>query len=131
MNNMAMLLKGIKYLFFSIYKITSINYGKEGGAYASFVIVSILLSINAITFVGFFNKLILENSKISLLFLGFIFAVLLITNYFFLIHKLKYKSIISYFQTNQRKGIARILSILTYVFVSFLLFVMMITIKTG
>lgn len=124
-----MLLKGIKYLFFSIYKITSINYGKEGGAYASFVIVSILVSINAITIFGLFNKLILESPHINLLLLCLTFLILLICNYFFLIHRSKYKKIISSFEMMQIKKIEGAIKVLTYVLISFGLLVMVISIK--
>ena len=124
-----MLLNGIKYLFFSIYKITSVNYGKEGGAYASFVIVSILASINTITLLGLFNKLIFESPHISLLLLWLTFLALLICNYFFLIHRSKYKKIISSFEMRQTKNISATIKVLTYVIISFVLLVMVISIR--
>jgi len=126
-----MILNGIKYLFYSIYKITSINYGKEGGAYASFIIVSILLSINTVTFIGFFSKLLFNNPNISLITLSLIFAVLLSANYMLIIYKLRYKSIISYFEGRKKKRIIGVVKILAYVFVSFGLFAMVILIKVN
>lgn len=124
-----MLLKGIKYLFFSIYKIASINYGKEGGAYASFVIVSILESINVITLFELFNKLILESPHINLQLIFLTFLVMLIFNYFFLIHTSKYKKIISSYEMIQIKKIEGAIKVLTYVLFSFGLLVMVILIK--
>lgn len=125
-----MILKGIKYLLFSIYKIASINYGKEGGAYASFVIVTILMTINAIAIFGFFNKIFFANLNISLIQLSLMFSVLLIVNYFLLIHNGKYKSIISNY-TKKKNRVAGALGILLYVVVSFTLLVMVILIKNG
>lgn len=126
-----MILNGIKYLFYGIYKITSINYGKEGGAYASFVIVSILLSINAVTIIGSFNKLFFYNPNISLITLSLIFAISLLFNYMFIIYKLRYKSIVSYFEERKKKRIIGTVKILAYVFVSFGLFAMVILIKVN
>jgi hypothetical protein len=126
-----MILRGIKYLFYSIYKITSINYGKEGGAYASFIIVSILLSINAITLFGIFNKLILKNPNISLVILCFLFVIMLIINYFILIRCLRYKNIISYYEGSQINKVAGVVRVLMYVFISLGLLIMVISIKIG
>jgi hypothetical protein len=126
-----MLLRGIKYLFYSIYKITSINYGKEGGAYASFIIVSILLSINALALFGIFNKLILENPNISLVLICLIFVIMLIINYFILIRCLRYKNIISYYEGSRINKVAGVVRVLMYVFISLGLLVMVISIKIG
>lgn len=126
-----MLLRGIKYLFYSIYKITSINYGKEGGAYASFIIVSILLSINAITLFGIFTKLVLKNPNISLVLLCSFFVIMLIINYFILIRYLRYKNIISYYEGSQINKVAGVVRVLMYVFISLGLLVMVISIKIG
>jgi hypothetical protein len=126
-----MLLRGIKYLFYSIYEITSINYGKEGGAYASFIIVSILLSINALALFGIFNKLILENPNISLVLICLIFVIMLIINYFILIRCLRYKNIISYYEGSRINKVAGVVRVLMYVFISLGLLVMVISIKIG
>ena len=124
-----MLLRGIRYLFYCIYKITSINYGKEGGAIASFIIVSILLSINAITLFGVFNKLILKNPYISLVLLCLFFVIILIINYFVLVRNLGYKNIISYYEESQINKMTGMVSVLMYVLISLGLLVIVISIK--
>lgn len=126
-----MLLRGIKYLFYSIYKITSINYGKEGGADASFIIVSILLSLNVITLFGLFNKLILKDPNFSLVLLVFIFAIILIINYFVLVRNLRFKIIVSYFEKSPKNKVAGVVGVLLYVFISLGLLVIVISIKIG
>jgi hypothetical protein len=128
MNKYTMIIRGIKYIFYSIYKITSINYGKEGGAYASFVIVSMLLSINAITIIGIFNKLILRRSNISMVLLGFLFFLILIIDYFILIRNLRYKKII--FEESQINKVNEVIRVLMYVIISLGLLIIVITIKT-
>ena len=97
-----MILNGIKYLFYCMYKITSINYGKEGGAYASFIIVSILLSINIVSLIGFTSKLFFDKHSISLITLMLIFAISLLFNYMSIIYKLRYKDVILYLLKTNR-----------------------------
>lgn len=124
-----MILNGIKYLFYCMYKITSINYGKEGGAYASFIIVSILLSINIVSLIGFTSKLFFDKHSISLITLMLIFAISLLFNYMSIIYKLRYKDVILYFEERKKSRLIGVLKILAYVFISFGLLAMVILIK--
>jgi hypothetical protein len=114
-----MILNGIKYLFYSIYKITSINYGKEGGAYASYIVVSILLSINFVSLIGFICKLCFDKYNISLITLMLVFVISLFFNYMSIIYKLKYKDVISYFEERKESRVLGVLKVLAYVFISF------------
>jgi len=112
-----------------MYKITSINYGKEGGAYASFIIVSILLSINIVSLIGFTSKLFFDKHSISLITLMLIFAISLLFNYMSIIYKLRYKDVILYFEERKKSRLIGVLKILAYVFISFGLLAMVILIK--
>jgi hypothetical protein len=115
-----MILKALKYLFYFFYKITSINYGKEGGVYAAFIIISIFFSINALTLVGLFKKLILRNYNISLLELGIIFFLMLGMSFLIFIFKSRYKELISDFETDLQKSKKRPILIAFYIVFSFL-----------
>ncbi len=126
-----MILNGIKYLFYSTYKIALINYGKEGGAIASYIIVSILLSVNVVAIVGFLNKLIFSNPDISFIIFLSIFIISLFINYLLIMNKSKYKNIISSFEEEKKKIRFGTLKILTYIFISFVLFATIVLMKVA
>ncbi len=121
-----MILNGIKYLFYSIYKITSINYGKDGGRDAALIIVSALFSLNAFTVVGLVGKSIFNKQDISLMTMSLIFLISLLSSFMLFFYRKKYKSIIRYFEEKKKKRIMGTLKILAYISISLGLFIMVV-----
>jgi hypothetical protein len=123
-----MILKALKYLFYFFYKITSINYGQEGGAYAAWIIISMFFSINALTLVGLFKKLMLRNSNISLLEMGIIFFLTLVMSFLIFIYTSRYKEFISDSEKFAQKDKSWPIMVEFYIIISFVTLVLVINI---
>jgi hypothetical protein len=117
------MLNGIRCLFYSIYKIAKYNYGEEGGANASFIILSFLFSINLISILGLFLKLFFDIYTISLISWMFIWIIALIINYIIFIYKMRYKEVVLYFEERKKKSLIRGVSTLLYICGTFGLFI--------
>jgi|ERR1035437_6125180 hypothetical protein len=121
-----MILKAHKYLFYFFYKMTSVNYGREGGAHAAYIIISIFFSMNALTLIGLCKKLILKNFNISLLELSVIFVLMLVMSFLIFIYKSRYKKIVSDFNTYPQKDRKWSIMVVFYIIITFVTLVAVI-----
>jgi hypothetical protein len=112
-----------------MYIIASINYGKGAGINVSSITLSELILLNIITLFIFINKILFHNFKIIMGFLGLVFLISLILCYFLFMHKARYKQIISHFESTYEKSLTGTLCFLFYFLASFLLFVVVFSIK--
>jgi hypothetical protein len=120
--------KKIEYLFYILWRVSSINYGKDAGIYAAWIQVSILFSINVISLIGLIRKLCFSLDKASLLFLITVFIIMMVINYFYFVYDARYFRITTNSEFIKSKRISRFTFVLIYTFLSILLLVMAISI---
>ena len=123
-----MIKRKIEYLFYILWRVSSINYGKEAGIYAALIQISMLFLINVISLIGLIRKLCFSIDKISLLFLIAVFIIMLVINYFYFIYDAKYLRITTNSEFIKSKRISRFAFVLIYAFLSF--FLLVIAIRT-
>jgi hypothetical protein len=124
--NNIMIIRSIELLFFQVYKITSINFGKGGGAYSAYVVIGTLITINIIALVELVHKIIAKNFYLGpSLDIGIFLAVNVI-NYFLLIYKSKYIEIVNNSSQYRIKSKILLLRTLVYILITFLLLILSI-----
>lgn len=81
-------------LFLFFYRLAKFNYGKEGGAYASVIIVSILMSMNVISLLTLLLRRFHSEFTVNLVDISIVFLFCLFVYYFHFIYNLKYQKFI-------------------------------------
>lgn len=103
-----------------------VNYGKKGGAHVSFHLISILLAINLVSFIGLISKLFFDVYTMSLITMMLSYSVSLSINYLIFLYKSRYKGVISYFEGQKQRRFFGAYKSLIFIMVTFIFFVMVV-----
>jgi hypothetical protein len=123
-----MIKQALNFLFFRMYKKALVNFGQDAG-FAATLTISALFAFNILSLIGFFNKILFHNPKMSAEIFVIVFFIALILCYFLFFYKAKNKQIILYYENRNEKGMIGTLCVIGYIFISFLLFVIVALIR--
>jgi len=117
-----------EYLYYKLWKLSSVNYGNEGGSQAAWVQISILISMNVVSLLGLLGKLVFRIHTLSLILMFSIFSITLTINYIYLFHNSKYKNIRAKFEANKSQNMSQIVFVISYILLTIGVFVMSVLI---
>lgn len=114
-----MLIRGIKYMFCSFYKLAIRNYGDILGALIAMIYIMFFVWLNILSIIITIDEMVMPFVVSMDIVMGSVLLFVLVFGYFLLIHNKKYEKIVADWEKMKKNKIWANIRILLYMVISF------------